>query len=84
MRRRTKQIGAILGIVAMLLFSWPIWKLIYIRPVDPALLARTKGLVEQNPALQVAWEKALQDKVLTRSEAKAIVKQAGEKLEPEE
>lgn len=84
MRRRTKQIGAVLGIVAMLLFSWPFWKLIYIRPVNPALLERTKGLVEKNPDLQAAWERAMQDKVLTRTEAKAIVEQSGEQLGPEE
>lgn len=81
MSRRTKQVGAILAIVAMFLFSWPIWKLIYIRPVDAAVEQRTKGLIEKNPQLQPAWEQALHDGVLTRSEAKAIVEQAGEKLD---
>lgn len=80
MSRRTKQVGAILAIVAMLLFSWPVWKLITIRPVNAAVQQRTKGLIEKNPQLQPAWDQALQDGVLTRSEAKAIVEQAGEKL----
>lgn len=85
MRRQTKQIGAVIGIVAIVfLATWPFWKSLYVRTASDALRARVQLLVEQNPQLQVAWDQALQDKVLTRPEATQIVEQAGEKVGPEE
>jgi hypothetical protein len=78
-------LGAILGLVAMVFFvSWPVWKWLKFKPVSPALYARTKAAVEKNPRLQPAWDIAMQDGVLTWSEAKVILESAGEKVEPEE
>jgi hypothetical protein len=48
------------------------------------LQARTKTLVDSNPQLQLAWVVAMQDDVLTFSEAKVIVEGAGEKIAPDE
>lgn len=85
MHRRTKQIGVVVGIVAIVfLATWPFWKSLYIRSASNALRERARLLVEQNPQLQAAWDQALQDKVLTRPEATQIVEQAGEKVGPEE
>jgi hypothetical protein len=47
-------------------------------------MERTKRAVEKNPQLQPDWEKAMEDGVLTRDEAKAILEKAGETVEPED
>ena len=84
MDRGTKQIGAILCLMAMAFFAgWPFWKWIGIRAVSPELRERTKALVDKNPQLQPAWAIAMQDEILTYPEAKVIVEAAGEKIEPE-
>ena len=84
MNRRTKQIGLILTLVAIVAFSaWPVWKWLNTKAVNAALYERTKALVEKNPQLQPAWDKAMQDGVLTWSEAKVILDSAGEKAAPE-
>jgi hypothetical protein len=64
--------------------SWPIWKAIKFRPVSAALYQRTKAAVDKDPRLKPAWDIALQDDVLTYSEAKVILESAGEKVEPED
>lgn len=85
MTARTKQVGAILALVAMVSFgAWPFWKYLYIKSASAALEQRVKTLVEANPDLQPAWTIAMQDEVLTWPEAKVIVEGAGEKVEPEE
>jgi hypothetical protein len=82
---RTKLIGVILCLVAMVFFaSWPVWKWLKYKPVSASLYERTKAVVERNPRLQPAWDIALQDGVLTWSEAKVILESAGEKVEPED
>lgn len=76
MNRRTKQIGAILALVAMILFAFPIGCWLYFRSANAALVRRTRAVVEQNPQLQPAWDQAMQDQVLTSAEAAGIAKQA--------
>jgi hypothetical protein len=79
---RTKQIGVVLTLVAMISFgAWPFWKALYFNIASAALQERTNQLVEKNSALQTAWDVALADGMLTQSEAKVIVERAGEKLD---
>jgi hypothetical protein len=83
--RRTKVFAAILGIVAMAFLAfWPVWKWITPKPVSAALFERTKAAVDKHPDLRPAWDKAMQDGVLTWPEAKEILERAGEKVEPEQ
>ena len=85
MSRRTKLIGAIFIILAVVsISSWPVMKWMTIQPASAALFARTKAVVEKNPRLQPAWDRAMQDGVLTFAEAKDILERAGEKVEPDE
>jgi hypothetical protein len=82
--RSTKQIGVILCLMAMSFFAgWPFWKWLNARAVSRPLFDRAKTLVENHPALEPAWTIAMQDEVLTWSEAKVIAEAAGEKIEPE-
>ena len=85
MNRRKKQIGVFLSLVAIACFAAavPIYKWYRARAVSAELFDRTKALVEKNPQLQPAWDKAMQDGVLTWPEAKDIWEKAGEKIEPE-
>ena len=84
MNRRIMTLGAILGLMAMVFFvSWPAWKWLKFRPVSASLYERTKAAVEKNPRLKPAWDIAMEDGVLTWSEAKVILESAGEKVEPE-
>jgi hypothetical protein len=83
--RRTKLIGVILCLVALVAFSaWPVWKWLSVKAVSAALFEKTKALVEKNPQLRPAWDKAMEDGVLTWPETKAIWERAGQKVEPEE
>ena len=78
-------VGAILGLMAMVFFvSWPAWKWLKFKPVSAPLYERTKAAVEKNPRLRPAWNIAMQDGVLTWEEAKVILDEAGEKVQPEE
>ena len=85
MRGRTKKIWAVLALLAMASFTlaWPIYKKLSVRPASAALMERTKRAVEKNPQLQPDWDKAMEDGVLTWTEANAILEKAGEKAEPE-
>jgi hypothetical protein len=86
MSRRTKQIVAIVALLAMTMFivAWPIYKKRSLRAVSAALMERTKKVVEKNPQLQADWNKAMEDGVLTWPEANAILEKVGEKAEPED
>ena len=85
MNRRFINAGAVLALTAMVFFAaWPAWKWIKFKPVSASMYARTKAAVDKNARLQPAWDIALQDGVLTYSEAKVILESAGEKAEPEE
>jgi hypothetical protein len=78
-------IGAILSLLAVVPFAaWPVLKWLKPKPVSPALFERTKAAVEKDPRLRPAWDKAMEDGVLTWPEAKEILESAGEKPEPEE
>jgi hypothetical protein len=78
-------LGVILGLMAMVFFvSWPAWKWLKFKPVSAALYARTKAAVDKNPRLQPAWDIAMEDGVLTWSEAKVILESAGEKAEADD
>lgn len=79
MHRRTKQIAAILALVAMAIFTLPLCIWFYTRAANASLVERTRSLVEKNPQLQPAWERAMQDAALSASEAENIEKLAGEK-----
>jgi hypothetical protein len=84
MSRRTKLIGVILILVAIASFSaWPLWKKLYPTPVSTSLFEQTKALVDKDPQLKPAWDAAMQDGVLTWSEANEIWEKAGKKMEPE-
>ncbi|HEY1380065.1 MAG TPA: hypothetical protein VGF55_24895 [Gemmataceae bacterium] len=86
MNRRKKQIGVVLGLVAIAFFAAavPLYKWYRNRPVSARLFEKTKALVEKNPQLQPAWDAAVQDGVLTWPEAREIWDRAGEKPEPEQ
>jgi hypothetical protein len=85
MSRRTKLIGAIFCLVAIVaLASWPLWKKLYLKPVSAALFERTKAVVEKNPHLKPDWDRAMEDGVLTWREARDILEKAGQKIDPEE
>jgi hypothetical protein len=86
MSRRSKQIVAVLALVATacLIVSWPMYKKYRLTPASSTLRERTKKAVEKDPKLQPDWDKAMEDGVLTRDEAKAILEKAGEKVEPED
>ena len=84
MSRQSKQFGIILCLVAIVSFSiWPLWKWLSVKSANAALQERTRAAVEKHPELKPAWNIAMEDGVLTWSEAKEIVEGAGEKLEPE-
>jgi len=83
--RRTKVIAAVFCLVAILaITAWPVWKWISPTPANASLFKRTKAAVEKNPELRPAWDKAMQDGVLTWDEAKDILEKAGEKVGPDE
>jgi hypothetical protein len=81
-----KQIWVVLALLAMgtFLLGVPIYKKLSVRPASASLIDRTKRAVEKNPQLQRDWEKAMEDGVLTRSEANAILQKAGEQTEPDD
>jgi hypothetical protein len=82
--RKFMLFGAILGTLAMAsIAAWPLWKWLTVNPVSAALYERTKALVDKDQRLRPAWDKAMEDGVLTGPEAKEILESAGEKAEPE-
>ena len=85
MNRRILYVGVVLGVMAMVFFaSWPVWKALKFKSVSTAMYERTKAAVDANPRLKPAWDIAMEDGVLTWSEAKVILESAGEKIEPEQ
>jgi hypothetical protein len=80
-----KLIGAILTLLAVFsLTAWPLWKWLILKEASARLKENTRALVEKNPQLRPDWDKAMEDGVLTKSEAKAIFEKAGQKMDPEE
>jgi len=86
MTRKGKQIFVAIALVALLAFAaMPIYsKYRYMRAVTHSLQHRAKALADNNPLLRPAWDKAMQDGVLSRAEARAILEAAGESVGPEE
>lgn len=83
MHRRTRLIGVVAALAAIAIFAtWTFWKALKVE-ASAALRERTRAAVQQDPDLQPAWDKALQDDVLTESEANEILQQAGEKTTPQ-
>jgi hypothetical protein len=86
MTRRAKIIGVAVALLAIasFLFSWPLYKKYRIRAASSALRARTEKVVEMNPQLRPDWDKAMEDGVLTWTEANEILEKVGQKADPEE
>jgi len=83
--RRSKKIGLVFALLAMIIFgTWPFWKVLYLRTANPPLVERTKALVEAQPQLKPMWDEAMDDEILTRTEAVEIVERASEKVGEEE
>jgi hypothetical protein len=83
--RLTKQIAAVLALVAMVCFgAWPFWQYLYVRSASAALQAQVKRLAEQDAQLKAALAVAMLDDVLTPDEAKIIVEAGGEKVDAAE
>jgi hypothetical protein len=83
--RQTKQVGAILALMAMAFFAgWPFWSWIDKKAASATLQARARALAERNPQLEPAWTVAMLDDVLTEPEAKFIVEASGEKIDADE
>lgn len=84
MNRRTKQIGVALALVAIMFFAtWSFWWWAGNKAVSAAVRARTQEIVERHPEVQATWDRALQDQVLTQSEAENIAELTGERLDSE-
>lgn len=82
MNRRWTKIGAVLALVAMVIFaSGSFWFWLQNKAVSAAIQARAADIVRRHPELQTAWEKALEDQVLTQSEADEIAQAGGESLD---
>jgi hypothetical protein len=79
MRRRTFLIlGTVLTLLALLPFLfWPLKK------ASPALIERTRKVVEVHPELKPDYDKAMEDGVLSYDEAKKILEKAGETVGPD-
>jgi hypothetical protein len=83
--RRSKQIGLVTALLAMIIFgTWPFWKVLYLKTASPTLTERTKTLVEAQPQLKPMWDDAMEDELLTRTEAIEIVERGGEKVGEDE
>jgi len=84
-RRIIMFVGVVLGVMAMVFFAaWPVWKALKFKAVSTAMYERTKAAVDANPRLKPAWDIAMEDGVLTWSEARVILEAAGQKAEPEQ
>jgi hypothetical protein len=86
MSRRAKRIWLVLALLAMagFIISFPLYKKYRIKSASPALMERTKNVVDKNPSLKPDWDKAMEDGVLTWPEANAILEKAGQKADPED
>lgn len=78
MTARTKQVGVILTLVAMISFgAWPFWKAWNYRLASDALQKRVNQLAAENPSLKTALDVAMVDGVLSEGEAELIVVAGG-------
>jgi hypothetical protein len=78
-------LGTVLMFLALVpLVGWPVFKMIALKKASPALIERTKTVVEKHPELKPDYDKAMEDGVLSYDEAKGILEKAGEKVGPDE
>jgi hypothetical protein len=64
--------------------GWPVYKKLVLKEASRALIERTTKAVEKHPELKPDYDKAMEDGVLSRDEAKEILEKAGETVGPEE
>lgn len=86
MKRRTLLIlGTVLVFLALIPFlGWPVYKQLTLKRASQALIERTTKAVERHPELKPDYDKAMEDGVLSRDEAKEILEKAGETVGPDE
>ena len=87
MSRRTFLIfGTVLVFLSLLAFLGgpTLYKKLTLKKASPALIERTKKAVEKHPELKADYDKAMEDGVLSRDEAKEILEKAGETVGPDE
>ena len=84
-RRKLLIVGTVLTFLALLPFlGWPLYKKLTLKKASPALIERTTRALEKHPELKPDYDKAMEDGVLSRDEAKEILEKAGETLGPDE
>ena len=82
--KHTKLVAGVLVVTAVIALAvWRVNHRLSAKPVSDSLFQKTKALVEKNPRLQPDWDRAMEDGVLTWTEAKGIIDKAGEKVDPE-
>lgn len=77
MTRKQKQIGAALGVAAIVAFtSWPLYQYFRVQAATAARRAQAQARVDQNPQLKAQWDAALSDDVVTEEEVVEILAQS--------
>jgi len=78
-------IGTVFAFLALVPFvGWPLYKKLTLKKASPALVERTRKALEKHPELKSAYDKAMEDDVLSYDEAKELLEKAGEKVGPDE
>jgi hypothetical protein len=78
-------LGTVLVFLALIPFlGWPVYKQLTLKRASQALIERTTKAVERHPELKPDYDKAMEDGVLSRDEAKEILEKAGETVGPDE
>jgi hypothetical protein len=78
-------LGTVLVFLALIPFlGWPVYKQLTLKRASQALIERTNRAVERHPELKPDYDKAMEDGVLSRDEAKEILEKAGETVGPDE
>jgi len=76
MTRTQKQIGAALGVAAIIAFtSWPLYRYFRVQAATEARRAQAQAHVDQHPQLKEKWDEALSDDVVTEEEVVEILAQ---------
>jgi hypothetical protein len=82
MGRTTKQVGAVLALLAMFVFAaWPLGKWLHVKNVDALTRARVESLVAGKPEFLPALQAALENGDLSEDEARVLFALFGETLE---
>ena len=84
-RRKFLIFGTVVMFLALVPFlGWPIYKNLTLRKANAALIARTEKALQKHPELKPAYDKAMEDGVLSYDEAKEILEKAGETVGSDE